>query len=266
MLVNKLLSMPWKLYVIQLIAGALLGLLVLHPFSMLVSWCQFDELQNRYSLKQWMRRELGEELNRGHFIHADLAYMSFGAFLTTFATFFYRSQLRRKYAIRQLTSYLDENVLMLIEQGESEHLEFKSSLRWDYAKNQINRSLEKVILKSIAGFMNVHGGTLLIGIEDHGTVLGLKNDYQNTKKKNRDGFELVLTDLVSSRLGADLCTRLGIFFHSVSGNDVCRVIVERSLRPAYLIEGGNSEFYVRTGNGTRALDVQEAVEYIRNRF
>jgi predicted HTH transcriptional regulator len=41
---------------------------------------------------------------------------------------------------------------------------------------------------TIAGFMNKNGGILLIGIDDNGKILGLKNDMETLKKKNVDGF------------------------------------------------------------------------------
>jgi hypothetical protein len=42
----------------------------------------------------------------------------------------------------------------LISEGESDELEFKSSLRWDYAQQFMNKKLEDVILKSVAAFAN----------------------------------------------------------------------------------------------------------------
>jgi hypothetical protein len=62
----------------------------------------------------------------------------------------------------------------LIAEGESDELEFKSSLRWDYREERINKKLEEVIVKSVAAFANGEGGALLIGISDEGEVLGLE--------------------------------------------------------------------------------------------
>ena len=38
--------------------------------------------------------------------------------------------------------------------------------------------------------MNAEGGTLFIGVDDDGKILGLMEDYQILKKKNSDGFEI----------------------------------------------------------------------------
>jgi hypothetical protein len=42
----------------------------------------------------------------------------------------------------------------IIAEGESDELEFKSSIRWDYKERCVNKKLEEVILKSIAAFAN----------------------------------------------------------------------------------------------------------------
>ena len=48
----------------------------------------------------------------------------------------------------------------LLQEGESETLEFKESL-------------DHEALESIAAFANTRGGTLLIGVRDNGTVTGI---------------------------------------------------------------------------------------------
>jgi hypothetical protein len=53
---------------------------------------------------------------------------------------------------------------VLIQSGEGQNLEFKSSLRWDLNLSQVNKELTKTVAKTVAGFMNGDGGTLLIGV------------------------------------------------------------------------------------------------------
>ena len=78
----------------------------------------------------------------------------------------------------------------LIDEGESDELEFKSTLRWDIKEGAVNKKLEEVILKTVAAFANSQGGTLLIGVDDQGTILGLEQDYLSLEGGNRDKFEL----------------------------------------------------------------------------
>ena len=44
-----------------------------------------------------------------------------------------------------------------IADGESDELEFKSSLRWDDKEKMVNKKLEEVIVESIAAFANTSG-------------------------------------------------------------------------------------------------------------
>ncbi|HEV2071585.1 MAG TPA: DUF262 domain-containing protein, partial [Acidimicrobiales bacterium] len=87
----------------------------------------------------------------------------------------------------------------LIADGESKVLEFKQSARWSHGTEQKGKS-EQIIAKSISGFMNAEGGTLLIGVADDGTITGLDADYATLSKGNRDGFELFLTQLIADKI------------------------------------------------------------------
>ncbi len=95
----------------------------------------------------------------------------------------------------------EEEIILLIEKGESKRLEFKSSLRWDYRENILNKKLEDVILKTVAAFGNGTGGTLLIGVDDNGAILGLSKDYETLKNPDKDGFELHLRNIISAMYG-----------------------------------------------------------------
>ena len=57
-----------------------------------------------------------------------------------------------------------------------------------------------IIAKTISGFMNSEGGTLLIGVADDGTVTGLDGDYATLTKSDRDGYELFLTQLIADKI------------------------------------------------------------------
>jgi hypothetical protein len=61
----------------------------------------------------------------------------------------------------------------IIGNGENDFVEFRSSIRWDYATKKINKTLEHDIAKTIAAFLNSEGGRLFIGIDDNGSVLGI---------------------------------------------------------------------------------------------
>jgi predicted HTH transcriptional regulator len=161
----------------------------------------------------------------------------------------------------------DPQILALIEQGESAELELKSTARWDLREEKRNPDLEAVIRSTVAGFLNAHGGTLLIGVADDGSIIGLEPDYRTfSKKPNRDGFTLFLTDLLLSAMGKDLATSIRTTFHEVEGKDVCQVTIAAGPRPVFLKEGADDFFYLRAGNSTRRLSTREAVQYCKTRW
>lgn len=198
----------------------------------------------------------------GHYPIKVPFYAGVGAFLGLLAAFFFNSLYKSTAQIKQLSEEIQKDLLALISHGESAHAEFKSSFKWDIKESKPNKALEEVILKTLAGFMNGEGGSLIIGVSDDGEILGLKSDYNILKKKDRDGFEQSVMAAVATKLGTDACQYLQLVFHDVEGKDVCRVITSKSHRPIYIDDGKNLKFYLRTGVSTRELNVQEAVEYI----
>ncbi len=154
-----------------------------------------------------------------------------------------------------------ENISQLISKGESQRLEFKSSLRWDVRQNKVNKSLEKVILKTISGFLNTEGGQLIIGVEDNGNIFGLEKDYQALNKADRDKFENHLVQLIKTAIGVEFMRYIRFSFDVINEKDVCLITVVRATKPAYVSYKNEEEFFVRTGNNTSPLSMKEAQNY-----
>jgi hypothetical protein len=152
----------------------------------------------------------------------------------------------------------------MIEIGESSVLEFKSSLRWDYQQQHVNRELQKMVAKTVAGFLNTEGGTLLIGVADNGSVVGIEPDLQTLQKANHDAFELALRNVLDQHLGAEFGPYIHTSFAAQNGSTVCIVKVNRSPQPVYLDDKNKNtaEFYIRSGHATRQLDAQATYSYI----
>ena len=173
-----------------------------------------------------------------------------------------------------LPSVGDQDIIDLITEGESAQLEFKSTARWNLRESKKSKVMEEVILKTVAAFLNSDGGTLLIGVADDGTVLGLQPDYQTLKKKDRDGYELwLMNDLLLKEFGKAIAPSIAVSFGLVDGKDVCRVTVQPGPEPTYVtIKDPKSDqpvecFFIRTGNSTNKLDKpSDITNYTRNRW
>ncbi len=169
---------------------------------------------------------------------------------------------------RQAPKAPDSEIAALIAKGESRELEFKSSARWDMVENKQSKVMEKVIVKTVAAFLNsADGGTLLIGVADDGTVLGLAHDYQTFgKKPNQDGFDLWLHDTLLSAYGKESAGSFKVSFHEHGGKDICRVIVHPSPNAVWVKDEGVEKFYVRIGASSKELTGKEAMAYAQTKW
>lgn len=160
----------------------------------------------------------------------------------------------------------------MIAEGEGDELEFKSSLRWDFKEQSPNKKLEEVILKTIAAFANGQGGTLLIGVDDDGKILGLEGDYHALGGANRDKFELHLRNLLNGNLGmAFVTSKIKVAFPLIGESEICQVDIQPSTKPLVIsVKDKNGQpqekFYVRSGNSSQELSLNEMQAYLSERF
>jgi len=191
---------------------------------------------------------------------------------------------RRKILAEELNHFLNNISISLekvktdidlsdfIQAGEHSFLEFKSTLRWDIRENTVNKKMEEIILKSIASFSNGEGGKLLIGVQDNLEILGLEYDYNTLKAGDKDSFELHLRNLVNKSYGKEFATtHLKIAFPIIDEKEICDIEVKKGNKPLYLqVTGKNGQkqkkFYVRSGNSSQELEIDEVASYVKNRF
>lgn len=252
-----------ELLVIALLTGALFGLFVLRPINDFVAWHEHEVDATSAWAYAWA--EMSASL-KGAKPSKTAFYAVVGSLFSLLAAGFYSSVHERNRRIDELTAELGRDLDALIGAGESGSLEFKSTFRWDIKESRTNRALETVIMKSLAGFLNGRGGTLLIGVADNGEIIGLEQDYQLLKKRDRDGFEQALITAVAHHLGGDLSPYLQVVFHRSHDKEVCRVIIEPAPRPVYLEQSGAPKLYLRSGATTRELNVKEAIAYQTSRW
>lgn len=251
-------------FLIPVLIGAVVGVLFLFPVNELVFFYEHSPEEHGSSWK-FATDQLWRALLGGTPLKT-LFYAGVGAFLGLVSAIFYNSLYKSTARLKKLSDELEKGLMPLIAHGESATLEFKSTFRWDMKEGKSSRIVESAALKTIAGFMNGEGGTLIVGVSDTGEVTGLENDYSILKKKDRDGLAQAVMTAVSKRMGTDTCRYLEILFHNINGKDVCRIIIHPSHRPVYIKEGNDMRFYLRTGVSTRWLNVQEAVEFISDKW
>ena len=150
----------------------------------------------------------------------------------------------------------------VIRGGESGSVEFKATLRVNLHTNERDNRMEHAVLRTLAGFLNSSGGTLIVGVADDGTAVGLDVDGF----ENEDRMALHLSNLVNGRMGPIAWTTMHANFEDYEEDRILAVHCEKAHSPVYVTEGNTQHFYVRTGPSTTALNLSQTQEYIKQRF
>ena len=154
----------------------------------------------------------------------------------------------------------------LIRGGETARVEFKSSLFWDYRQNKKSEELVDAVMKAVTAFLNTHGGTVYVGVDDDGKILGLDADYQcMTKSKDWDGWSQSFVNALR-KIGEGFVSYVSHDEIEVDGKAVAKIAVKRSKIPAYVDPSGQSKFNVRVGTTNRTLNTKQATDYVVEHF
>ena len=155
----------------------------------------------------------------------------------------------------------------LILDGEGPKVEFKSTL-FVNIKNE-NKIDDKIILsslKTINGFLNSHGGSLLIGVSDEKEILGLDADFSiMTKKDDKlDQFQLKLDELISKSFGNQAFSLLEITFPKVNNKQICCISVTPNKKSAVYLN--KRDFYIRRTASTVKIEGPDLEKYIKSNW
>lgn len=164
------------------------------------------------------------------------------------------------------TMGVEEYEIMEIEKalgsGETDKVEFKSTLRTNLSTGEKDPRMEKSVLKTIVAFLNSNGGTLLIGVADDGTILGI----DEASFDNRDKLNLHLTNLIASQIGNEFLPYISFRLSDYEGKGIMRVVCKKGDSPVFLKEGKQETFYVRSGPSSVELHGMDTLNYVANRF
>jgi len=150
----------------------------------------------------------------------------------------------------------------IVVNGESTAVEFKSTLRINLHTGNKDSRMELSCLKTIAGFLNTNGGTLVIGVSDDGSPLGIEVD----QFPNEDKMSLHLVNLIKDHMGAQFMTFLHPRFEDYDEKRVFVVGCGKGKIPVYVRDGNVERFYIRTGPATTELPGSQIQGYVKQRF
>jgi CheY-like chemotaxis protein len=157
--------------------------------------------------------------------------------------------------------YLEPEIAAMLQAGEGDATEFKSTLRWNLHSDKADKKIENACLKTVAAYLNSDGGILLVGVDDEGKVLGLQQD----RFANEDKLLLHWNSLVKAHLGVEFTPLIRTQIHEQQGLRILVVQCLPSPKPVFFRRENDEIFFVRTGNGTHQLKPSEVLAYLDQR-
>ncbi|RKZ12498.1 hypothetical protein DRQ50_11865, partial [bacterium] len=121
----------------------------------------------------------------------------------------------------------------LIDLGEGDQLEFKSTMRFNLRAGKPGKEIELAWLKSVIGYLNTDGGIILLGVADDGEVLGLEADGF----RNDDKLQLHFDNLIKQHVGLEFAGLIRGEVRELGERKLFLVACGRSDEPAFLKEG-----------------------------
>ena len=161
------------------------------------------------------------------------------------------------------TKIKPKDVLKKINQGESEQLEFKSSLRMNLHTKKTDKKIEIAVLKTITAFLNTDGGTLLIGVADNGKIVGIDHDGFSSNDK----FYQHYTNLIQNHIGNQYLPL--IKSKLIQMNDkktILKIDCMKGHKPVFLTMNNDDHFFVRIGPASVKLSDKKLLEYVNKKF
>jgi len=155
-----------------------------------------------------------------------------------------------------------EYIKKLIEKGESETLEFKTTLRMNLYTKVKDKRIEQAVTKTLVAFLNSQGGTLLVGVSDKGEIEGIEKD----KFTNNDGFHRHFSNLITRQIGNEYLPFISSKIIRMDDKQIMKVTCSQSNREVFLKADQNEEFYVRTGPTSQKLEGSELISYVSKKF
>lgn len=154
--------------------------------------------------------------------------------------------------------------------AETATLEFKASLRTPLDPPRANdsksekerkRSLEHEVIETIAGLLNTYGGTLLIGVKDDRSIVGIEVDFPNVSGST-DGWCRTFDNLISRDLGVEALGCIELELEPWEGQTVAVVRCARRGGPTWI----QNDLFVRRTASTEKLSAKHAVAWCREHW
>lgn len=251
-----------------------------NPSNFLVAmfaFCFSVSLGAVWEVFQYMVIELMEVRLEGFYLKYEAQSMlliMMGAAVISVIGYFYLKFSTQTVIVQLLQPFLKRNIKdeeekatpktikRLIKKGESETLEFKSTIRTNLFTKEQDRKIEQAAVKTLVAFLNTDGGTLLVGVDDKGDIVGIEKD----NFRNVDGAHRHFSNLIKNHLGQEFLPFIKTEVIKMKQGNVLKADCTPSDRSVFLKADGNEDFYVRTGPSSVKLEGSKLIAYVNRRF
>jgi hypothetical protein len=162
---------------------------------------------------------------------------------------------------KPLQAMTETELLQLIDGGETDTVEFKSTLRWNLKSGKAGKEIELACLKTVAAFMNAEGGTLLVGVADDGAITGIAADNFSDDDKYLRHFSTIF----EQHIGLEFSEFLEFILMPLNGEQVLAVRCRPSPRPVFVTHKKDEMFFIRSGPSSRQLTTSRTLAYLEER-
>ncbi|WP_319547615.1 RNA-binding domain-containing protein [Desulfogranum marinum] len=152
----------------------------------------------------------------------------------------------------------EDRLRQYLAAGEGATVEFKSTIRTNLKTGKQGKEIEFAWLKAVTAFLNSQGGTLLLGVDDSGELLGLKADIF----ENDDKVLLHIKNLINHHIGAEFASYTAFSLLNIEQKQVMMIEVLPATSPVFLKIGKNEEFYIRSGPSSIKLTPSQMVRFV----
>ena len=144
---------------------------------------------------------------------------------------------------------------------ESKHQEFKSS--FFYSASETKQM--DIILRTINGFLNsFEGGSLFIGVNDDGDIIGLDNDLNfDNKKRSLDQYKNEIVSAINYGFPKEIASLfIDIKFHMVNHLTYLEIEIKSYDSPIHY----KNEFWLRQANRTTILKGNDLTDFFARKM
>ena len=149
----------------------------------------------------------------------------------------------------------------MVASGENSSVEFTRHVTDDHA-----------LAKHLIAFANLHGGRVLLGVDDDGSIRGLsrrdpsaRNDDDDIARRTYRGLEEWVAQACRDKIRPEIVPRFEIVPDVAPGRDVAVVQVDRGWTVHHLWHGQHRTYYVRVGSLNREASPEELARLFQQR-